>query len=274
MLVQGPALPARLVSARSTSATRRPRRTSPTSTPWVGDRRRSLVGLGAPPDLDAAWALEFADGIAEEAALVGASVVGGDLTRADAITIAITALGVCEHGVVRRSGARPGDVVALAGRQGWAGAGFAVLGRGLPLTSRGGRRAPAPSPPYDAGPQAAAARCDRDDRRQRRPAAGPRPRRRRRAGCAIDVDSARLRRPEPLQAVGAALGVDPMRFVPHRGRRLQRSSRRSRPAPSCRSPGGGSGACSSRGDRARHRGRCGVRGRRRSPALPLIERAD
>src|SRR3954468_1067153 len=40
----------------------------------MGGRPTSLmVGLGAPPDLDTAWAMEFADGLAEEAALVGAS---------------------------------------------------------------------------------------------------------------------------------------------------------------------------------------------------------
>ena len=98
----------------------------------MGGRPTSLlIGLGAPPDLDVAWAMEFADGLAEETALVGASIVGGDLTQADAITISIAVLGECEHGVVRRSGGQPGDVVALAGRQGWADAGFAVLGRGF-----------------------------------------------------------------------------------------------------------------------------------------------
>ncbi len=43
------------------------------------------VALAAPPDLPAAWALGLADGIAAEAALVGASVVGGDLTAADQV---------------------------------------------------------------------------------------------------------------------------------------------------------------------------------------------
>ena len=46
--------------------------------------------------------------------------------------IAVTVLGVVRR---RRrcaaSGAQPGDVVALAGRQGWAAAGLAVLGRGF-----------------------------------------------------------------------------------------------------------------------------------------------
>ena len=47
----------------------------------MGGRATALtVGLAAPADLPVAWALELADGIAAECALVGASVVGGDLT--------------------------------------------------------------------------------------------------------------------------------------------------------------------------------------------------
>ncbi len=171
-----------------------------------------LVGLGAPPDLDAAWALEFAEGLAEEAALVGASVVGGDLTRADAIIIAITALGVCEHGVVRRSGAHTGDIVALAGRQGWADAGYAVLGRGFRsprLVVDAHRR---PSPPYSAGPEGASlgatAMIDVSDGLLQDVGHIATA-----SGVAIDIDSGSFDVPEPLQAVGAALGVDPRSFM-------------------------------------------------------------
>jgi thiamine-monophosphate kinase len=156
--------------------------------------------------------LEFAAGVAAEADLVGASVVGGDVTRADSIIVSIAALGRCEHGVVRRSGARPGDVVALAGRQGWAGAGFAVLGRGFRsprIVVDAHRR---PQPPYDCGPLAArrgaTAMIDISDGLLQdlgHLATA--------SGVAIDVDGNRFELPEPLQAVGAALGVDPMRFV-------------------------------------------------------------
>src|SRR5512144_882520 len=50
----------------------------------MGGRATSLtIGLAAPADLPVAWALDFARGFAEECALVGASVVGGDVTRSD-----------------------------------------------------------------------------------------------------------------------------------------------------------------------------------------------
>ena len=170
------------------------------------------VGLAAPPDLPAAWALALADGIAAEAELVGASVVGGDLTRAEAVMIAITVLGVVPGEPVRRSGARPGDVVAIAGRQGWAAAGLAVLGRGFRsprVLVEAHRR---PEPPYRAGPQAAAAGAtamiDVSDGLLSdvgHVAAA--------SGVAVDIESGSFEIAEPLHAVGAALGADPMAFV-------------------------------------------------------------
>lgn len=91
-----------------------------------------LVGLCAPSDLEAAWAEQLADGLAAECALVGASVVGGDMTASPTLTIAVTALGDLQGiAPVRRDGARVGDVVALAGRTGYAAAGYTVLSRGF-----------------------------------------------------------------------------------------------------------------------------------------------
>ena len=81
----------------------------------MGGRAHSLtIGLGAPADLPARWALDFAAGFAAECDLVGASVVGGDLTRCDQVVIAVTVIGACTQSPVLRSGAAPGEVLALA----------------------------------------------------------------------------------------------------------------------------------------------------------------
>jgi thiamine-monophosphate kinase len=179
----------------------------------MGGRATALtVGLAAPPELQVDWALELADGIAEEAALVGACVVGGDLTRAEEVMIAVTVLGTVDGEPVRRSGARPGDVLALAGRQGWAAAGLAVLGRGFRsprVLVEAHRR---PEPPYEAGPQAreagATAMIDVSDGLLAdvgHLAAG--------SGVALDLRSDAFAVAEPLRAVGAALGADPLRFI-------------------------------------------------------------
>jgi len=115
-----------------------------------------LVALCAPPDLPAMWAEELAEGLGAEAASIGAAVVGGDLSASPTLTIAVTALGDLQgRAPVTRAGARPGDVVAFAGRLGHAAAGYTVLCRGFrtpKLLVDAHRR---PDVQYDAGPQAA-----------------------------------------------------------------------------------------------------------------------
>lgn len=179
----------------------------------MGGRATAMtVGLAAPPDLPVAWVLELADGLAAEAALVGASVVGGDLTAADQVVIAVTVLGQVEGEPVLRSGARPGDVVALAGRQGWAAGGLTVLTRGFRSPRKLVDAYRRPEPPYDAGVQAkragATAMIDVSDGLLAdvgHVASA--------SGVAVDIESGAFELAEPLQAVGAALGVDPLRFV-------------------------------------------------------------
>lgn len=177
-----------------------------------GTARYLTIGLAAPADLPVQWALDFARGFAEECALVGASVVGGDTTRADEIVIAVTVIGQCTVSPVLRSGARPGDVLALTGRQGWAAGGLAVLGRGFGsprVLVEAYRR---PEPPYAAGKEAAEAGAtsliDVSDGLLAEAAHLAEA-----SGVAIDVRRDAFDVPEPLVAVGAALGADPIQFI-------------------------------------------------------------
>jgi thiamine-monophosphate kinase len=114
-----------------------------------------LVALAAPPGLPVRWARELAEGLAAECARAGAHVIGGDTARADQVLLAVTGLGdLAGRAPVCRSGAAPGDLVAVAGPLGHAAAGLALLSAGLsadPLVAEHLR----PAPPYDAGPQAA-----------------------------------------------------------------------------------------------------------------------
>jgi len=116
-----------------------------------------LVGLCMPADLDPRWAEQLADGLTAEAETVGAAVVGGDMAASQVITIAVTALGELNGPApVLRSGARPGDIVAMAGRIGHAAAGYTVLSRGFrspKVLVEAYRR---PVVPYWAGPAGAA----------------------------------------------------------------------------------------------------------------------
>jgi thiamine-monophosphate kinase len=115
-----------------------------------------LVGLGVPAGTPVAWVDGLADGLGAEAAHAGAVVVGGDVVAASEIVVAVTALGdLGGRAPVTRAGARPGDVVAVAGRLGWGAAGLRLLRAGHtsgPLVDAHRR----PDPPYAAGPSLAA----------------------------------------------------------------------------------------------------------------------
>lgn len=109
-----------------------------------------LVGLALPPETPVAWVMGLADGLSAEAAEVGVTVVGGDIVRSSSIVISVTALG--ELGTAKailRSGAKPGDILAIAGRLGFAQAGLLMLSRGFrsPRVLVGAHRVP--EPPYE-----------------------------------------------------------------------------------------------------------------------------
>lgn len=172
-----------------------------------------LVGLVTPADLPTQWVLDLADGLNAEAAAAGASVVGGDVTRGDKIVVAVTALGdLTGRGPVTRTGARPGDVVAVTGRLGWSEAGRAVLSRGFRSPRALVAAYQRPQPPYDAGPEAsvlgATAMVDVSDGLLQdlgHIAAA--------SGVRIDLDLTALVADQPLVDVGAALGVESAGFV-------------------------------------------------------------
>jgi thiamine-monophosphate kinase len=73
--------------------------------------RYLLVAVALRPE-DSDAISDLARGIADESALVGARVIGGDISRGTSLTISITALGTSER-VVTRSGAREGDALFL-----------------------------------------------------------------------------------------------------------------------------------------------------------------
>jgi thiamine-monophosphate kinase len=115
-----------------------------------------LVGFATPGDVPAEWASDLVRGLAQEAGRAGASVAGGDVSSADAIMIAVTALGdLAGRAPVTRAGARPGDQLAVTGALGRSAAGLALLRAGMAEPAVIVAAHQRPQPPYDAGPQAA-----------------------------------------------------------------------------------------------------------------------
>jgi thiamine-monophosphate kinase len=181
-----------------------------------------LVGVACPEDTPTTWLEGVATGLARECWPMGAAVVGGDTVASspgsDEVVLSVTALGDLQgRAPVLRSGARPGDVLAVAGRLGWSACGLAVLRRGFtsPVAAVAAHRRP--TPPYAAGPAAAragaTAMCDVSDGLLADAAHLATA-----SGVDVDVDRgalecAALEPSGPLQQVAAALGGDPMAWV-------------------------------------------------------------
>jgi thiamine-monophosphate kinase len=126
-----------------------------------------VVSLTLPPETPVSWVEDLADGLTAGISDLGAancSVAGGDLGRGREISVTVAVLGTLDgsHPVLR-SGARPGDVLALAGTAGHAAAGLAILESTVSVEALGaGERnfldlQCRPRPPLAAGPAARAA---------------------------------------------------------------------------------------------------------------------
>jgi thiamine-monophosphate kinase len=89
----------------------------------------AYVVLGAPPDLGEADFLELLDGILALAAETGTTLAGGDVTRAPALTLAVTVVGHAARAeqMIGRDGAQVGDLLVLTGELGGAAAGLLLL---------------------------------------------------------------------------------------------------------------------------------------------------
>jgi thiamine-monophosphate kinase len=93
-----------------------------------GAPRWALVSLALPGDREVRWVEELYRGLTEELGRFGAGIVGGNLSGAEAIVLDLALLGEVERGrVLRRAGARPGDVILVTGRLGASAAGRLAL---------------------------------------------------------------------------------------------------------------------------------------------------
>jgi thiamine-monophosphate kinase len=117
----------------------------------------AIVSLMLPAALEVAWVDGLYAGLTAAAGAFGLAIVGGNLAEAPVVVVDVTVLGeVPPDRLRRRSGAAPGDLVAVTGTLGRAAAGLLAL--------EAGTRGVAGDAPY-AAPDGTAARAIESQRR-------------------------------------------------------------------------------------------------------------
>lgn len=95
-----------------------------------GDPKYLLVSAGLTSDFGIDEIKALANGIKSEADLVGAVIVGGDISRAEKLVISISVFGEVSKPITR-SGAKAGDSVIISGLPGKSAAGLFQLQNGV-----------------------------------------------------------------------------------------------------------------------------------------------
>ncbi|HET9198078.1 MAG TPA: thiamine-phosphate kinase [Solirubrobacterales bacterium] len=181
----------------------------------------AYVALGVPGDLGEEDLLALLDGMLDLAAATGTALAGGDLTRAPALTLAVTVVGHAGRAadLVRRGGAQPGDLVVLTGEIGAAAAGRLLLDAGdlaaavpPPLAADLRARQLDPSPRLGSGRALAAAGAramiDLSDG-----LAGDAGHVAKASGVALRLEASRLPLAPGVAEVAAAASRDPLRLA-------------------------------------------------------------
>jgi len=97
-----------------------------------------VFSVGLPRRTEVGFVRQLLRGMDATARAYRTHVVGGDLDESEDVTIAGTAFGLADREeLLPRSGARPGDLVAVSGELGAAAAGLKILLEGLPRKGYG-----------------------------------------------------------------------------------------------------------------------------------------
>ena len=166
-----------------------------------------LLTLVADPAISVDWVLDLGRGVADACRRSGVAVLGGDLSSAPegVVMVSVTALGVLDGAPVLRSGARPGDRLAVCGSLGLAAAGLHLLTWDQAqrhTTAVDTQRRPSP-PSKPARGRGGRGDCDARRLRRTRPGRG---RLARASGVVVELDRAALA--ADVAEIAGAIGED------------------------------------------------------------------
>ena len=119
----------------------------------MGGRPRFVLASGGAPDPETT--LRCMEGVARACEAFGVYPIGGDTTGAAALTVDVAILGELDGAPMLRSGARPGDLLAVTGELGASAAGLLALEGGAGGPERLVRKHLRPEPRVGAGLSAA-----------------------------------------------------------------------------------------------------------------------
>ena len=119
----------------------------------MGGTPRFVLTSGGAPDPETA--LRCFEGVVQACEAFGVYPLGGDTTRADALTVDVAILGELDAQPVLRSGAKPGDLLAVTGELGAGAAGLLVLEQSISGYERLVRKYLRPEPRIGVGRAAA-----------------------------------------------------------------------------------------------------------------------
>ena len=92
----------------------------------------ALITLGLPPETQVSDLESLYKGMLEVSNEYGLAIVGGDMVRSPVVFITVALTGVMAGQPMVRTGARPGDLVAVTGYLGSSGGGLKLMLEGLP----------------------------------------------------------------------------------------------------------------------------------------------
>ncbi len=92
-----------------------------------GTPTHAVISIGWPEKTELKYAEKVYHGLEEVANHFGVNIIGGDTVKSMQLVIDVTVLGEMTEKPVCRSGAKPGDYIAITGRVGASAAGLAIL---------------------------------------------------------------------------------------------------------------------------------------------------